>query len=325
MKLRLQNETLLSQQAKIQEQNIDIHFKNQRLELLNERSKSNEEVLKKAYIKLKENDQRIKEQLHTIEVSNKTLSSSINAAQTIQNAILPQKDVLKTFIGDYLLIYKPKNIVSGDFYWFCQYQESTFLAVLDCTGHGVPGAFMTLIGSILLDKIINVQGVTSPAEVLAQLHQEVERVLRQKETGNINGIDIAILKISPQVDNTYVLTFSGAKRPLWYWDVQNLALSQIQGARRSIGGEQDESVAFVDHHIHLSLGSLVYLFSDGFADQNDFKRRKLGEERLYSFVAGIVGLPLTQQQALLEELLAIQMNNCEQRDDIIFLGFKLGL
>jgi hypothetical protein len=211
-----QNEELHQQQEEIIAQRDYIEQKNLELETNNQKIQANENVLKKALVKLKDSEEEIKRQNQALAERNRLVNSSLNAAKTIQNAILPYQEKLNDLLQDYFIIYHPKDVVSGDFYWLNKVNQSTILIVADCTGHGVPGAFMTLIGNTLLDKIIRVWQILSPAEILSRLHEEVRIVLRQAETGNNNGMDMAVINLEPLTKTQFKITYCGAKLPIYY-------------------------------------------------------------------------------------------------------------
>lgn len=252
---------------------------------------------------------------------DRQITSSIKAAYTIQQAVLPYKLKLDTLLKDYFVINKPKDVVSGDFFWLNQLENYTFLIVADCTGHGVPGAFMTLIGDVLLDKIIRIWRIYEPDQILTRLNEEVRTVLHQEETGSNNGMDVAVLRIE-HLENQKLITFAGAKRPLYYIDVEQQVV-EIRGNRYSIGGRQNDQIKFINHSLILPLGSLLYLSSDGFIDQNDKKRKKFGEVKFRTLLAENQHLSLEEQKQVLLEALYEQMYDTAQRDDILLIGFRL--
>jgi serine phosphatase RsbU (regulator of sigma subunit) len=197
------------------------------------------------------------------------------------------------------------------------------LIVADCTGHGVPGAFMTLIGHILLDRIVRIHNELDPSEVLAKLNDEVYRVLRQEETGNNNGMDATALLIEKDERGRCQIDFSGAKSRLLYIDSKDSLLKELKGTRKFIGGFQMPDRGFDKKVIHLKPNSLLYLGSDGLVDQNDVYRKKIGSTRLKRILAEISHLPLAEQKQRIIETLEKHMEGTEQRDDILWMGIKL--
>lgn len=240
----------------------------------------------------------------------------------IQEAILPFKGKMDFLLDEYFVTYKPKDVVSGDFYWIQQVQNKIILAVADCTGHGVPGAFMTLIGRVLLDKIIRAEHIYLPSEILARLDIEVMNVLKQKYTkNNTNGMDLAIITLEKQENEQTKIVFSGAKNNLLI--LEGDTLEEIKGVRRSIGGEQNTQIAFMDIERIVRKGGIIYAGSDGLVDQNDKKRRPIGSAKLKKFILQNASLSLNQQQSALESLLLKQLEGTTQRDDILFMGIRV--
>jgi serine phosphatase RsbU (regulator of sigma subunit) len=278
---------------------------------------------------LQQKQEEVLAQQSLIEEQNKKLSErdhkitgSINAALSIQNAILPTKNTLNTLLKEYFVLYEPRDIVSGDFFWLNQVDGQTIIAALDCTGHGVQGAFMSLIGSSLLDKVVLERKVLNPADILTQLHFEVIRQLSQIETSNDNGMDAAIVVMKPLATGQVEITFSGAKNGMLYI-IANQPLQILHGDRKSVGGLQNEKKTFNNQQLVLPKGSVIYLGSDGYEDQNDKKRKKFGSKKLFLLLEQISALPLLEQRRILAARLEAYRAGTEQRDDIMLIGFKL--
>lgn len=281
---------------------------------------------------LSQQQEEMESQRQFIEMHNKKLSdknrliqSSIHSAQAIQQAVLPSASFFKQYFEDYFVIFKPKDIVSGDFYWAAEDTYQHWLVVADCTGHGVPGAFMTLIGNSLLDGIIKIEKIHNPAEILNSLHAQIKQALRQDETANNNGMDAVVIAFDKVLDqdNLVIVTVAGAKNGLLYREAQQRTIQEIKGTRKSLGGFQYEGIQFENNEIRLPKGSLLYLGSDGLEDQNDQYRKKLGRTRLKENLQNMTFLPLKTQQEMLEQVLIEQMHNTQQRDDILWLGVML--
>jgi len=206
-----------------------------------------------------------KKQEQIIFQKNKDITDSISYARKIQHAILPQDSVIKHYLPDSFVLYMTKDIVSGDFYWFSHLDDCSIIAAVDCTGHGVPGAFMSLIGYNLLNKIVNENKVTDPKDILFQLNQGVLEALYKNESESKDGMDIAICKICHE-KNT--LEYGGAMRPLWM--VSNGELTEVKADKIPIGTKQkdrEETIAYTTHVIPLKKGDSFYIFTDGYADQ----------------------------------------------------------
>ena len=262
----------------------------------------------------------VTEKNKVLEEFNIKINSSLKVAQTIQEAMLPYQAKLDELLQNYFVINRPKDVVSGDFYWLNKINGKTILVVADCTGHGIPGAFMTLIGANLLDKIIRLRQVTQPADILTKLHEEIKLVLKQRYTANNKGMDAVIVTLEPQEDST-LMTFAGAKNNIYY--AYNKELCELKGTRKSIGGFQSEIIQFTSQELNLPAGSTLYLGSDGLEDQNNSVRKRFGRKRLKNLLENLSHFPVTQQKASIEKTLDDYMEGCEQRDDILWMGVRL--
>lgn len=259
-----------------------------------------------------------------IKANNANITDSIRYAETIQQAILPSKEKMNEALHEYFVLYKPKDIVSGDFYWFNHIEDKIFIAVTDCTGHGVPGAFMSIVGTNLLNEIINVEKVYDPAKVLELLNRYVTLSLRQNEVNNIDGMDIALIVIETHEDFTTKVSFAGAKRPLYYFEDGDL--HKIEGVRKSIGGGKRLSrkeKKFETKEVTLQNEASIYLLSDGYVDQNNIKRERFGSWKLKKVLKEIGPLPMKKQEEILNHYLLEHMRGTPQRDDITILGLRV--
>ncbi|TAD97162.1 MAG: hypothetical protein EAZ97_12935 [Bacteroidetes bacterium] len=269
------------------------------------------------------NYQLLNSSKHSLQQKNTQITDSIRYAQTIQEAILPTDSQMKQMFGEnnYFVLFKPKDIVSGDFYWAGQVGKQNLIAVIDCTGHGVPGAFMSMISNTLLDEIVYIEKITEPKQVLITLNQKVVAVLKQEEGNNKDGMDLSFLKIERQELNHH-LSFSGAKRPLVYVKKQDLLVCVTEGSRKSIGGFQNNK-EFIQNEIYLNTGDCFYLFTDGFIDQNSPKGVRFGSKTFYQLLENMFHFELSQQRDLIERSLNYHQAEMEQRDDITLIGIKL--
>jgi serine phosphatase RsbU (regulator of sigma subunit) len=265
----------------------------------------------------------ITEKNEVLSDQNEKIQSSINAAKTIQTAILPYQEKMDKLLKEYFVVFRPRDVVSGDFYWLNHIDNKVIVAAVDCTGHGVPGAFMSMIGNTLLEKIVLVYKISDPAEILEKLHQEVRTILRQQETGNRDGMDLAICLFEKQPDNKTKVYFAGAKRPLLYTEGADTQIFMLKGSRKSIGGEQNEAIAFETQELILPPKSCIYITTDGLADQNDADRVKLGDSKLKYLLSSICQLPMNKQQKAVEEMLNDRQKGTLQRDDILMIGVKM--
>lgn len=257
---------------------------------------------------------------------NQQIRHSINAALNIQKAILPYEKKLQNLLHDYFVLYRPKDVVSGDFYWVNKVQDKTILIAADCTGHGVPGAFMSLICHTLFDKIIRTCQITDSVKILEQAQSEIRELLRQQQLGYSNGMDVCLV-VMKSLDDTYTqVQFTGARRPLYIIRQEEGKIHELRGDRTSIGGRSRRGkVRFSNHQLRLKKGDLLYLSSDGYADQNNPKRRSYTSLQLKQLLESISSYKLAKQKQILETKLEQHMQDTEQRDDIMLIGVKLSL
>ncbi|MCS6809123.1 MAG: tetratricopeptide repeat protein, partial [Bacteroidota bacterium] len=257
--------------------------------------------------------------LHLEQLTNK-IRENIAYARTIQQAVLPTEQELCERLGEYFVLYRPMEIVSGDFYWMQHTEFATLVAVVDCTGHGIPGAFMSMIGNDLLNQIVLEKNITNPAWILTELHYAVRQVLRQTNdlSSNQDSMDMCLCRI----DETGV-TFAGARRPLYI--VQSGEIIILEGNTKPIGGFQREprrlfSAQRVNFPTDTSL--MLYLTTDGFADQHNPDREKFGTQRLTALLKDIAYHDATTQYAMLLHALEQHQGSAQQRDDITVLGIR---
>lgn len=269
-----------------------------------------------------------KEELHAMNEDlaekNHDIMDSITYARRIQEAILPDRSQLKAALPDSFVLYMPRDIVSGDFYWFFQTPSQTFIAAVDCTGHGVPGAFMSVLGMSLLNQIVIASPNIEPGEVLNQLHAGVMRSLKQQgaQAGSgtqQDGMDIGLCSLNAERSQ---LKYAGANNPFYL--IREGALIETKADKAPIGGTRYADYRFTTHTLDLKAGDLFYLFSDGFADQfGGDKGRKFTYKRLQEFLLEIVGLPMAEQQ---ERLAQVFQQWCGEKynqiDDVLILGVK---
>lgn len=260
-----------------------------------------------------------------LEEKNKDITDSINYAKRIQTAILPSVDVIREYLPHSFVLYSPKDIVSGDFYWYARRGDKAFIAAGDCTGHGVPGAFMSMIGNDLLNHIIIEKGIMSPGEVLDHLHEGVRAALKQNNTDNStrDGMDIALLCISASASE---VEYAGANRPLWIVKKKSEAeLIEIKPDKHSIGGVQSEDKrVFTSHKISASAGDTFYLFSDGYADQfGGEDGKKFMTKRMKSLLLSLNALPMHEQHTMLHQTIEQWRGHRTQVDDILVIGTRV--
>lgn len=256
------------------------------------------------------------------EYQHQQITESIRYARRIQEAIIPMQSGLNEMFAESMIFYRPKDIVSGDFYWYITRREKIFIVTADCTGHGVPGAFMSLIGIHSLINLIEDRGVTEPASILEELDYQFHNLAENKATNQIgfnDGMDIAICSIDKR---TNILTFAGAYRPLLF--VRDGELQEIKGERFPIGGFTGKVKLFNNHKIALQPGDALYMYSDGYPDQfGGPKGKKFMNKRFRSLIKEISALPMEEQKERFANAFNEWKGNYEQTDDVILMGVRI--
>ena len=261
---------------------------------------------------------------HILEDRNRLIQSSIKAAFAIQNALLPHQTKLKQLLKNYFVMYRPRDVVSGDFYWVKRVNKTVYVAVLDCTGHGVQGAFMSLIANTLLDKVLQEKHRLIPADILMQLHIEVRKALKAPKTGTGYGLDMGLIAFKPIDNQQFQVVFSGAKRSLYYILPSNPSeICETGNDRFSIGGNYQRKVQFTNYSMKLPKGTMLYLNTDGLSGQNNRRRRNFTSNKLKKLLISIHHLSMEEQKNKLNEVFDHFMMGTEQRDDMLMIGIKL--
>ncbi len=259
---------------------------------------------------------------------NKKIIDSIRYAQTIQQAILPIKSNIDKYF-DWFVIFQPKDIVSGDFYWFNHFEETgkSVFAVVDCTGHGVPGAFMSMIGNRLLIEAVKEKGIIKPIDILEEIDERIRIALMQDETSNNDGMDMCLCTLEYIDNNKCKVGFAGAKRPMFYSDIQNKKMEHIKGTVRGIGGKkrirEKSKKMFEEHNIVINRGEMIYLTSDGFFDLQSPNRKKFGRLNFMSLLEEQIHKPMQEQREAIMDALHLHKGSEFQIDDITILGIKV--
>ncbi len=255
------------------------------------------------------------------------ITDSIKYAESIQTSLLPDADTLQELLGEYFVISKPKEIVSGDFYWVSKQAHKTFVAVVDCTGHGVSGGFTSIIGQTLLNEIVNQNQITEPEKILYWLNQKVKQIIDFKVQEFPIGMEVGLVSIEDAPDDAdkVLLHFSGAKRPLYFTKIEDHTahLQEIRGTRQPVGFFQNQEHQYEQHQMTVDKGTLLYLSSDGYTDQGNYHNKRLGTPLLKKVLQENAQKDLTQQKKALEEFLKQYQHKASQRDDITLLGFRV--
>lgn len=280
------------------------------LELENERNR------------VKEMNEELITQNELIADKNKSITDSIEYAVKIQEATLPQITAIKAELPELFILYKPRDIVSGDFYWYAKLDNKIVLAAVDCTGHGVPGAFMSMIGNQLLHDIVGEQKIINPGKILNELNARIRTALQQDELDNQDGMDMALCVIDKQA---HKIEFAGAKNSLVF--VQDNEAKELKADRASIGGFQRLGFeSFTTQTLQVeSPKQTFYMFSDGYQDQMGGKRgRKFMRKQLYQTFESIHDKPMSEQQQVLNNTFNDwRGTSFEQLDDVLVVGFRV--
>lgn len=270
-------------------------------------------------------NKEVLEQKAVIEHKNTEITDSIKYAKNIQEALLPNLSSIHQLFPKSFVLYMPKDIVSGDFYWFAKNEYTRFIAAVDCTGHGVPGAFMSIVGNTLLNEIVNEKKLTVPGEILLELHKGVKIALNQnaQEFERRDGMDIALCAFT---EGSNQIQYAGANRPLWIYRKQNhYQLEIIKATKYPIGGiELEETRIYENHTIDVFEGDSIYLFSDGYADQfGGPKGKKFMLTNLQKTIFESVEQPMDKQKGNLAKAFSDWKQDAEQIDDVLVIGIKI--
>jgi serine phosphatase RsbU (regulator of sigma subunit)/tetratricopeptide (TPR) repeat protein len=276
---------------------------------------------------LKLQKEEITIQRNKLDTQNHKITDSIHYGLRIQQAMLPAHDKFDNAFESFI-IYRPKDIVSGDFYWFHQVSTPTenyqFLAVIDCTGHGVPGAFMSMIGHRLLSEIVVEGKIYQPSDILTEIHERLQRELNSENKKTMDGMDIAMCRFEFSNHSCNSVVFAGAKRQLLIYHSNTSSAELVDGDHKAIGGLlSSENKAFSEKHIKISSQDIIVLFSDGIIDQQNSTRHRFGTPRFVSLVTNSAKESMNTIKTSLENEFDNFKGVEEQRDDITVLGVKI--
>lgn len=275
---------------------------------------------KKINAELDRRNKKIEHAYLIIEEKNHEITDSINYAKRIQSAMLPPLMEVESVLPDSFILFKPKAIVSGDFYWFEKKDEKIFIAAADCTGHGVPGAIMSMLGAEKLNEAL--MNSTDVAEILSLLNKGVKKALRQ--SGNVDatrdGMDIALCSFSKDMQQ---LEYAGANRPLWIIRKGTTEIEETKATKTAIGGLTDDGQEFTKRSVTLQRGDSVYIFSDGYADQFSPDDKKLMTRKFKDLLLSVQNKSMEEQNEFLGSFIDKWKGNMEQTDDILVIGIRV--
>jgi serine phosphatase RsbU (regulator of sigma subunit)/Tfp pilus assembly protein PilF len=289
-------------------------------------------LLEKQSTELKEQNDKIiianeelKQLNETTNAQKDEIVSSINYAQRMQSAILPPEEYITELLNENFILYKPKDIVSGDFYWIKQVNHYIILVSADCTGHGVPGAFMSMLGISHLNEIVQNREITQPNQILNELRKQIKNSLRQsgKRDGSRDGMDLALCVIDTKAN---VMQYSGANNPLYIISNKNgkTVFTEIKADPMPVGVHFSSDKSFTNHEIKLEIGDTFYIFSDGYVDQiGGASKHRFTSEKFRKLLLEIHDQPMYEQKEILEQNLNDWMGIHAQTDDILVIGARV--
>jgi serine phosphatase RsbU (regulator of sigma subunit) len=276
----------------------------------------NYKLVVKTENRLSEEKKEVELQKEVIEKVNNEIRDSIMYAKRIQLAILPNKKLINSHLKESFILYKPKDIVAGDFYWLEVTKDSVFFAVADCTGHGVPGAMVSVICNGGLNRSVREFGLTDPGNILDQTRALVLQEFEKSEEEVKDGMDIALCKLEGTT-----LSYSGANNPLWI--IRNEEFLETKADKQPIG-KHEASTPFTTHTVELEKGDTIYIFSDGFPDQfGGEKGKKYKSGNFKKFLVSIQEHPMEKQRELLNTEFESWKGKLEQIDDVCVIGVKI--
>lgn len=274
----------------------------------------------RSFVRKRKDNHLIEKQKLLVEEKNKEITQSLHYARHIQSAVLPNQKNIAALLKNHFILYLPKDIVSGDFYSVLQNKGKVIVAAADCTGHGVAGAFMSMIGTSLINLLVNEKNITDPAVILDELNEGIINSLKQRQGDSNDGMDIGLCSIDFKENK---LLFAGANRPLWLF--RNGEIKIIKPDKFPIGGMQvDHKNKYTSHQIELQTNDTIYIFSDGYSDQFGGEQgKKMMSKRFKQYLQVMQHLPMDKQKEQLTQLFNSWKGNHEQVDDVLVVGIRV--
>lgn len=324
-RLQIANEEIRAKSEALEQQNRELQSKNEEITIQRNELEEQKNSLANLAWELQDKNEEITAQRNEIERQKKEITDSIMYAKRIQNAVLPSQDQIKDLFSEFFILNRPKSIVSGDFYWATRIGKHRVIAVVDCTGHGVPGGFMSMLGVLMLNEVISLRLFVDPARALNQLRQNIISVLHQ--SGEIDdaadGMDLSLCVID---DDDLTLTYSGANSSMLIFNPEkgNLdAIRELRSDRMPIGYHLIMK-SFTSQKVKLSKGDVLYLYSDGLVDQfGGPSNKKFQHTKLKDFIVQHKDLPIETQGIVLEQSFESWKGNSFQVDDVLVMGLKV--
>lgn len=270
----------------------------------------------------KDSNYKLRDRIELLESFKNELNESMSYAKAIQHDILPSREDIRMVFQENFQIYKPKNVVSGDFYWFTMKNESALFALADCTGHGVPGAMMSMLGSNMLDYAVNDLNNDNPGAILSRVNQRIHELFSSYYSSKTrrDGMDVALIAYNKRNNR---IEFSGAKRPMILIRNKTM-LTEVKGDSATTGKDSPYDFNYCNTLIQLQKGDTLYLYSDGLQDQFGGERnKKFGAKQLKSLLLSIQDRSMEDQREIIEQELNAWKGNLEQTDDISMFAFRV--
>ena len=308
-------------EEKVKKRTLQLSIANKSLE------EKQEEILQQNE-EMKAQNELLEHRNNEIQAKNEYITSSIKYAKTMQESMLPNLENIKKYLNLFV-IYIPKDIVSGDFYWFLnidiESKNVSFIAAVDCTGHGVPGCFMSMLGATILNEIIKVKKIYDPKEILNELNKGIVQELRQETSTNQDGMEICLCKIHYNENLNCSIVYAGSGLPLYFYKTKEEEFVKIKGSRKKIGGVRNlcHTEDFFNTEISVNKNDMLYLATDGWIDQNDAQRKRLGTVEFVNVINENAKKELNLQEEAFMRRLDIHQNKQSQRDDITIMGIRI--
>ncbi len=316
-----QGDVITNQRAKIQKQRDQISVEKDEMAKQKARMEEDLNFIMKQGDKIAEQKHKIKKQHDIVKTQKKKIEDSILYAKRIQSAVLPPNRFIQHLLSEHFIFYKPRDIVSGDFYWTKQVESRIYIAAADCTGHGVPGALMSMLGITFLNEIVNKNPYIKANDILNELRVHIISSLRQTGSSgeSRDGLDIALCVID---HDKKLLEYSGANNPLYL--IRNGELIETKADRMPIGIHRKAKESFINHEIELKKNDLIYIFSDGYIDQFGGENgRKYLSTNFKNLLLENCSKSLNDQRYILEKTFEEWKGDRKQLDDILVIGFKI--
>ena len=322
-KLRLQsieqekmNQQLFAQKLELEQRNLEIQQYAKKQDALNQKFFAQTLELDQRNIEIQQYAKKLEQTKQQIEQAHKDLTDSITYAQTIQEALLPKKERLAQLFDDYFVIYLPKQVVSGDFYYAQKVGDKLIFTVADCTGHGVPGGFITMLGITFISELIHHKEAENSAQILEILRENVKGIFAEFGSKNTNGFDISLCVVDTKTNK---MSFAGAYNSLYI--IRNGELIEYKATKNPIGWHPKE-IPFKNYEIQLQDNDKIYLFTDGYYDQIGENKKKFLRKRFKMLLTEISDLPMKEQNRLLKGIFQKWKDKEPQTDDVTVMGIK---